>query len=107
MLPGTIHARLAPRAAVVTRRGSLCALGSAALTAMIGALPDRAAGKKKRKGKGTSCQERERQRCTSDVDACKATVLAYCPEQGTCDDSLICCEACTATGFLRCFLGGT
>jgi hypothetical protein len=103
MLPDTIHDRLFQRAtAAVTRRSSLRALGGAALAATTVALPDRVAARKKRKGK--TCQDRERQRCANDADACKATALGNCPVQGTCGYALICCEECTATGFYRCAL---
>lgn len=101
-----LYARLFPRAAAgITRRRSLRALGGAALAASIIARPGRATARKKKKGK--TCQDRERQRCAIDADACHDTTLRTCTAIEGCLYTLVCCEECTATGFYTCVLGGT
>ncbi len=103
-----LYAPLFHRAAAgITRRRSLRALGGAALTATTFALPDRAAARNKKKKKGKTCQDRERQRCAIDADACHDTTLRTCTTPGGCLYTLVCCDECTATGFLTCALGGT
>ena len=92
-------------AAGITRRSSLRALGGAALTASIIARPDRAAARKKKKGK--TCQDREQKRCAIDAEACHDTTLRTCTAIDRCLYTLVCCEECTATGFFTCALGGT
>jgi hypothetical protein len=101
-----IYGRLFQRpAAGITRRRSVRALGGAALAATTFALPERATARKKKKGK--TCQDRERQRCAIDAEACHDTTLRTCTVIGGCLYTLVCCDECTATGFLTCALGGT
>ena len=41
------------------------------------------------------------------AEACHDTTLRTCTVIGGCLYTLVCCDECTATGFLTCALGGT
>ena len=104
-----ITARLLPQSADgITRRNSLRAIGSAALGASAVVTPARVGARKnrrRRKQKGQSCADRERQRCAIDAAACRDTALRTCETAIECGYALTCCEECTATGFLLCIFG--
>lgn len=87
----------------LSRRRSLLLLGGAVATTLTVAEPV-AARKNRRQRKGADCQKRERQRCSNDAGACKASVLPLCSPLNPdgCLTIQACCEACSADGFLTC-----
>jgi hypothetical protein len=63
-------------------------------------------GAKKKNGK--DCKKKERQRCSSDAAACKAFVPVACEGSADCIiAATLCCEECSADGFLTCLLAAT
>jgi hypothetical protein len=89
-----------------TRRHTRRALGGAALAAGTIAVPLRASARNRKK-KGKSCNAREEERCALDAKACRDVVFRSCVTPGGCAYALICCDQCSATGLLRCALGGS
>lgn len=90
------------RAAGLSRRGSLLTLGGAALAAGL-AVP-RLGDAKKKKKKGKDCKKKEQQRCNNDISACETTVLINCQDPEGCPEALLCCQSCSASGFLSCLI---
>lgn len=84
--------------AAVSRRTSLLTLGVAPFAAAA-TRPDISSAKKK---SGIDCKKKEKQRCTNDAAACRATVTAvFCPGRADyCAKVLPSCDECTADGFL-------
>jgi hypothetical protein len=89
----------------ISRRRSLLTLGGAALAATI-ATPKLSEAKKK---KGKDCKKKEKQRCSKDAAACKATIQPLCDpgDPATCLILQNCCEECSANGFLTCLILAT
>jgi hypothetical protein len=93
---------IARRAAFsVSRRRSLVTLGGAALAAPL-ASPRLSGAKNRTRGK--DCKKKEKQRCNSDIAACKGTVLLSCPDPAGCPAAQFCCEDCSASGFIACLI---
>jgi hypothetical protein len=118
MTTPTIDA-LAHRAARLSRRRSLLTLGGAVLAATTATAIDPVSarkhnnnrnkkknGKNGGKGNGGDCQKKERQRCSNDATACKASVQPLCNADNVeqCLQIQTCCEECSAAGFLTCLL---
>lgn len=89
--------------AAVTRRTSLLTLGGAGLAASL-AMPQLGDAKKK---KGKDCKKKEKQRCSSDAAACKQTVAIACQDPAGCFEESLCCEECSASGFLTCLIAAS
>jgi hypothetical protein len=92
------------RVAGLSRRRSLLSLGGAALAATVTS-PRLSAAKKKNK-KGADCKQKEKQRCSKDAAACKATITPLCSPDNpaACLAVQACCEECSANGLVTCFL---
>jgi hypothetical protein len=86
------------------RQHSRRALGGAALATAALAGPGRVAGKKKQ---GKVCQTKEQERCRRDFEDCRVTVLANCRVPGSCGPAVVCCETCSAAGFMECAVVST
>ena len=83
----------------VTRRGSLLALGGAALATGLGRSTKVAAKDNKDKKKAKKAKKKFQKRCNQQKAQCQATVLAQdAPE------ALVCCESCFSGDFLGCIL---
>jgi hypothetical protein len=68
--------------------------------------PEIGAAKKKGKKKGQDRKNKEKQRCSKDAAACKATVQTLCEpsDPATCLIIQNCCEECSANGFVECLI---
>jgi hypothetical protein len=104
MLNLPIFTTLKPGATEPIRQHSRRALGGAALATTALAVPGRAADKKKR---GKVCQAKEQERCRRDFEDCRVTVLANCRVPGACGQAVVCCETCSAAGFMECAVVST
>src|SRR5690348_5570381 len=99
MLCLPIFTTLKRSAAEPVRQHSRRALGGAALATAAAAGHGRVFGKKQQ---GKVCQAKERERCRRDFEDCRVTVLANCRVPGVCGQAVVCCETCSAAGFMEC-----
>ena len=62
----------------------------------------RARGKKK----GPDCGKRAEQRCSNDIETCRAMYMGRCEDPPEyCETIAACCDTCSADGMLTCLLG--
>lgn len=88
----------------LSRRSSLLTLGGAALAAPLAT--QRLGEAKKKKGK--DCKKKEKQRCNNDAAACLDTLTLACEGDPECVAQFgVCCDACSASGFLACFVAAS
>ena len=98
-----VEASLREAGEQASRRTSLLALGMAVLAA--GASHG---GVTEARNKGKDCKKKEKQRCQSDVAACRATLAPFCAgDPTTCIILGACCDTCSSNGFLTCLMAAT
>jgi hypothetical protein len=87
--------------ASLTRRASLSVLGALGAAGLSMIEPGGITAK-------SSARKKERKRCQKDTNSCVAIAQTECadqPDPAGCVSALTpCCETCSATGFLQCFL---
>ena len=99
MRPRAFHTASQEAIAQASRRMSLLALGMSVLAATT-VRPGVTDAKKK----GKDCKKKEKQRCSNDTAACKASAATICQQVPSelCAALQACCDQCTATGFAQC-----